>query len=125
MVRYTGLERTLVDVLDRPGFGGGWDEAWRSLRMIEELDLEQVIEYALLLDNATTVAKVGFFLEHRRDRLMVADGHLDALRKHRPRRPHYLFRNLFRNRRRDSGLVQGWNLLVPHEILATLQAEAF
>ena len=80
-----------------------------------------MIEYALLLDNATTIAKVGFFLEHRRDRLAVQDDHLDALRKHQPRRPHYLFRN----RRRASGLVKGWNLLVPHEILAPLQAEAF
>ena len=50
----------------------------------------------------------------------VKQGHLLRLRKHRPQRPHYLFRN----RRRDSGLVKGWNLLVPYEILAFLKAAA-
>ena len=29
-IRVTGLERTLVDVLDRPALAGGWEEAWRS-----------------------------------------------------------------------------------------------
>jgi len=30
-VRVTSPERTLVDVLDRPDLGGGWEEIWRSL----------------------------------------------------------------------------------------------
>ena len=34
-VRVTSLERTLVDVLDRPSLGGTWEEIWRSLEMIE------------------------------------------------------------------------------------------
>jgi len=58
-VRVTGLERTLVDVLDRPDLEGGWEEIWRSLESVEFFDLDQVIKYALLLGNATTIAKVG------------------------------------------------------------------
>lgn len=60
-LRVTSLERTLVDVLDRPDLSGSWEEIWRSLESIEFFDLDQVITYALLLGNATTAAKVGFF----------------------------------------------------------------
>ena len=59
-VAVTGLERTLVDLFDRPDLGGGVEEVWRSLATVEFFDLEAVIEYATLLGNATTVAKVGF-----------------------------------------------------------------
>ena len=112
-VRVTSLERTLVDVLDRPDLGGGWEEIWRSLEMVEFFDLDVVVEYTLLLENATTAAKVGFFLEQHRDRLMVEEQHLAALRAHRPRSPHYMVRTP-----RESGrLVQEWNLVVPAEIL--------
>lgn len=110
-VRVTTLERTLVDLLDRPDLGGGWEEIWRSLETVEFFDLDVVVEYALLLDNATTAAKVGFFLEQHKDRLMVEERHLDRLRAHRPREPHY-----FAPGRRGGRLVSGWNLVVPVDV---------
>ena len=61
-VRVTSLERTLVDVLDRPATSGGWEEIWRSLESVEYFDIEQVTECGLLLGNATTVAKVASIL---------------------------------------------------------------
>ena len=70
-LRVASLERTLVDVLNRHRYSGGWEEVWRSLESVEFFDLDRVVEYALLLDNATTVARVGFFLEQHRDTLMV------------------------------------------------------
>jgi predicted transcriptional regulator of viral defense system len=112
-VLVTSLERTAVDVLDRPQLGGGWEEIWRSLEGVEFFDLDSVVEYALLLDNSTTIAKVGFFLEQHREALMVEDRHLDPLRQRRPRGPHYLSRS----DRHSGKLVAGWNLIVPPAIL--------
>jgi len=108
-IRVTGLERTMVDALDRPDLGGGWEEIWRSLESVEYFDLEKVVEYALLLGNATTVAKVGYFLDQHRQTLMVEDVHLEPLRSHRPKRPHYMDRS----RRGNGRLVSEWNLVVP------------
>ncbi len=110
-VRVTSLERTLVDVLDRPDLSGSWEEIWRSLEAVEYFDLDQVVEYALLLGNATTIAKVGLYLEQHRKSLMVEERHLKPLHDHRPRQPHYL------NSPRKSGkLVANWNLVVPVEL---------
>ena len=111
-VRVTGFERTLVDVLDRPELTGSWEEIWRSLESVEFYDLEQVIKYVLMLRNATTAAKVGFFLEQHKDILMVDEVHLNPLRKLRPRQPHYLVRG----KRRNGVWIKDWNLIVPHEI---------
>jgi predicted transcriptional regulator of viral defense system len=112
-LRVTGLERTLVDVLDRPKLTGSWEEIWRSLESVEFFDLDQVVEYVLLLENATTAAKVGFFLEQHKEALMVDDVHLRPLRKLLPRQPHYLIRG----KRKGGRWVKQWNLMVPDEIL--------
>ncbi|MBN1547752.1 MAG: type IV toxin-antitoxin system AbiEi family antitoxin domain-containing protein [Syntrophaceae bacterium] len=110
-LRVTSLERTLVNVLDRPDLASGWEEIWRSLESIEFFNLDQVIAYVLLLDNAT--AKVKFFLEQHKEVLMVDDVHLKPLRRLRPRRPHYFVRS----KRDDCRWVGDWNLMIPEEIL--------
>ena len=92
---------------------GTWEEIWRSLESVEFFDLDQVIAYTRLLENATTAAKVGFFLEQHRDTLMVEDAHIDALRKLRPRQPHHLMRG----RPKGCRWVKDWNLMIPTEIL--------
>ncbi|MGM0578219.1 MAG: type IV toxin-antitoxin system AbiEi family antitoxin domain-containing protein [Myxococcota bacterium] len=112
VARVTTLERTMVDVLDAPEKSGGWEEVWRSLEMVEFLDLDAVVDYALKLGSALTVARVGFFLEQHRDTLMVEDRHLDALRTAAPAQPRYL------DTTREAGtLVAPWNLIVPERVL--------
>jgi len=112
-LRVAGLERTLVDVLDRPDLSGSWEEIWRSLESVEFFDLDSVAEYVRLLDNATTAAKVGFFLERHKETLMVEASHLAPLREMRPKQPHYLERG----KRKGGRWIKAWNLIVPDEIL--------
>lgn len=118
-LRVTGLERTLVDVLDRPRRSGGWEEIWRSLESVEFFDLDKIVEYVLLLGNATTASKVGFYLDQHRDSLMVEESHLSALRSRRPKQPHYVERKTGR----DGSLVTDWNLVVPTELIERSWAE--
>jgi predicted transcriptional regulator of viral defense system len=109
--RVTSLERTLVDVLDRPSLGGGWEEIWRSLESVEFFDIYKVVDYTLLLGSSAIAAKTGFYLESHKDGLMLEDAHLKQLRDHAPGQPTYMDRSV-RGR-----LVKGWNLVVPIEIL--------
>jgi len=119
VVRVASLERTLVDVLDRPDLAGSWEEIWQSLESVEFFNLDKVIEYVLMLENATTAAKVGFFLEQHREALMVEQAHLKSLQKLRPRRPHYFERA----RRKDGRLVKQWNLVIPSAVIERSWAE--
>ena len=106
-IKVATLERTLVDLLDRPKLGGGWEEIWRSLESVEFFDLDLVVEQARLLDNATTAAKVGYYLEQHAETLMVEEKHLEPLRARRPKQPHYLERG------KSGKLISDWNLVVP------------
>lgn len=103
----------MVDVLDRPDLSGSWKEIWRSLESVEFFDLDKIVQYAFLLGNVTTGAKVGFFLQQHRDSLMVEDRHFKALHALQPRQPHYLDRS----KRKSGRLVPEWNLMVPKEVL--------
>lgn len=106
-LRVATPERTLVDVLDRPDLGGGWEEIWRSLETIEYFDLDLVIDYVCRLRNGTTAAKVGYYLQQHAQSLMVEDKHLDRLRVLLPKQPHYLERG---GRGR---FLSEWNLVIP------------
>jgi predicted transcriptional regulator of viral defense system len=112
VVRVATLERTLVDLLNAPDRGGGWEEVWRSLAMVEFFDLDAVIDYTRKLGSAIAAGRVGFYLEQNRERLMVEDRHLRRLQKQAPSQPAYL------DRRRQSGkLISRWNLVVPESVL--------
>lgn len=112
-IRVTTLERTLVDVLHRPDLGGTWEEIWRSLGSIEYFDVDQVIQYVKLLKNATTAAKVGFFLDQHKDTLLLGSAWIAPLLRLTPRQPHYMDRM----NRKECKLVKEWNLMVPNQIL--------
>ena len=118
-LRVTSLERTLVDVLDRPDLAGGWEEIWRSLESVEFFDLDKVIQYSKFLGRATTAAKVGFFLEQHKENLMVEEKHFTSLRELRPRQPHYLSRS----KQKNCKWVKKWNLMIPTEIINQSWAE--
>ena len=111
-LRVTSLERTFVDILDRPALTGEWEEIWRSLEAIEYLDLDAVSAYAVLLENASTIAKVGLFLELHREELMVEEDQLKKLSRHISKKPHYLDCS-----KGAQQLVKRWNLIVPRALL--------
>lgn len=107
VVRVTTLERTLVDVLDQPDKGGGWEEILRSVAMIEFVDVDAVVADTLARGRALTAARVGWVLGLRRDAWHVGEEVLAALRARRPTTPSYLDAS-----RSPGRLDPTWNLIV-------------
>jgi predicted transcriptional regulator of viral defense system len=112
-IQVTTLERTLVDVLDRPHLCGSWEEIWLSLESIEYLNMDELLKYALLLGNATTIAKLGFFLETHREQFMVSEHYFEELYKHCPVKPHYMDSN----QNQPQKMIARWNLIVPLSLI--------
>lgn len=112
-IKVTSLERTLVDILDKPMLGEGWEEIYRSLEMIPRLKIDHIIEYALLLDNATTIAKVGFYLSLRQKEWEIKPAQLKKLQQHCPVSPHYIDKQA----RKDGQLISEWNIIVPKALI--------
>jgi predicted transcriptional regulator of viral defense system len=108
-IKATTIERTLVDLFSHPSYAGGLSEIWQSFELVSLLDVDKVIEYAFLLNNASTVAKLGFFLEQHLEKFGVSEKHLMLLETKKPKHKLYLERN----KRKNGKLIQRWNLVVP------------
>lgn len=106
----TSLERTVVDVLDRPDLAGGMEEVWRSLESVEALDFAVLGRYAKLVARPLLAARLGLVLEAHAKRWLTPSKLLAALEAQRPRGPVYL------ERRRPGRLVKRWNLIVPPDM---------
>lgn len=111
-IRVTSLERTFVDILDRPSLISNWEEIWRSLESIEYFNLQQVLTYAKLLNNATTYARVAFFLDQHRDTLGLSEEDLSTFDQFMPKTPHYLDHH----NKGPNQLITRWNLIVPKSL---------
>jgi len=105
----TSVERTLVDVLDRPELAGGVEEVWRSVRAISGLRFRRLESYLVELDRATLVAKAGFFLERYSEQLAVPSGLLKRLGEMAPRSKVYFKRS----EKGERKFISRWNLVVP------------
>ncbi len=109
-VRATSLERTLVDVLDRPDLAGGMEEVWRSLGAVEAVDFAVLAQYEELVSRPVLTARLGFVLESHARRWLTPSQLLAALEAKRPAGPVYL------ERRQPGRLVRRWNLIVPPDM---------
>jgi len=109
-MRVTSLERTAVDVLDRPNLAGGVEEAWRSLANLPAIDPVALLDYVLALKSARVAARVGYFLESRREELAIPASTLAALQDLLPEHPVYMERAL------GGRLNRRWRVIVPPEL---------
>ena len=75
--------------------------------------MDLLVKYTLLLKNATTVSKVGFFLEARPKYLAVNNKYIEELLLHIPKQPHYMDND----QRNTSKYVEKWQLIVPYSII--------
>jgi predicted transcriptional regulator of viral defense system len=113
-IRVTSLERTLVDCLDKLSISGGWEEIWRSFDTVRYLNWDTVIEYCLLLENATLCSKLGFYLDQRKNELSgLEPAYLQVLEKRIPKSVHYMERIARSDKFEKWRFIKRWNLMVP------------
>ena len=114
-VRVTTMERTLVDVLADPDYGGSWDEIYQSVTRADSIDVEVVAAYCHLRDGGPALrAKVGFFLDQHRELWGIDNGDLDRFRPPGSRARMFVFDTFPRKR---THYVEDWNLVVPVEVV--------
>jgi len=114
VVRVTGMERTLVDVLADPDYGGSWDEIYQSVTRADQIDVEAVAAYCQLRDGGPALrAKVGFFLDQHRELWGIDHSDLDQFRPQDPAPAVHLDPAPIEL----THYVEEWNLVVPVEVV--------
>lgn len=112
-IRVTDVARTFVDVLDRIELCGGWEEVYRSISNLVVLNIDEVIDYCLMLENTRLNAKVGYFLSQRQGAFAVSENQLALLMEKKPKVPQYASKS--------SGekfqLINSWNIYLPESVI--------
>lgn len=108
----TTLERTIVDVLDRPDLSGGWEEVLRSLDHVTTFNVKQCVDYALTLNRLSIVAKLGYFLDQLPDYLQADNQQMERLLEASPKQPYYVDRNA----KGGHTYIKKWQLMIPNFI---------
>ncbi len=118
-IRVTNAARTFVDVLNRVELSGGWEEVVRSIEQMVVLNIDEVIDYCLILENASLAAKVGYFLSLRQGAFSISEEKLKRLQAAKPLQPTYV-----NNQQHESSqLIKEWNILLPVSVANQLWNE--
>lgn len=110
-VRVTTLERTIVDLFDRPDLAGGADELWNSLPLVVRLKSDDLLAQARGARSAAAAASLGWWLELEQTRLGVPKRVLEELRTLKPKHPQYVLGA----KTGEAKSIAAWNILVPNE----------
>jgi predicted transcriptional regulator of viral defense system len=112
-IRVTSLERTFVDILNRPFLMAyDWEEIARSLDKVYIGRPSVVVEYLKLLESPITASRVGYFIERDKLRYNINSEILDEIHKLSLKSLTYLDPN----RKQENVLVEKWNLMVPKSL---------
>ncbi len=112
-IRITNLSRTIVDILDRVELSGGWEEVCRAMNNVVTLNINEAIEYCLMLKNARLAAKLGYFLEHRQGAFAANDKQLKLLLDAKPKIPQYISKN----KEEKVKYIKKWNIFIPVSVI--------
>ena len=110
-VRVTNMERSLVDAFDRLRLCGGWQQIASLLERLPTINLEKILRYLDDLNNPTTTAKVGWYLNSRKRLFDRRSSEFRSFRSRLPAQPRYLIPG-----QRGGTLVRDWKLIVPREL---------
>lgn len=108
----TGVERTLVDCIERPDLTGGVEELANALHGVKAFDVHRFAEFALARENQTLVGVCGAWLESRKEELFVDGGVLNELKRGAPPTPRPALGSNAQGK-----AAEGWNVVLPSDFL--------
>ena len=109
-IRVTGIERTIIDCIDRIDLCGGWEELVNCLRGVQYVREEQLKTILEAYGKTALYKKVGFLFEQLQ--LPVSQEFLDACRKYAKNSVAYLT-----SEGSSDTFNAAWRLYAPHDLL--------
>lgn len=73
------LERTIVDVIDRAEYAGGYEEVFRCLMDVEDVDWDRLIGYAGKMEEKILINRLGYVFELLKEHASTPASFLEKL----------------------------------------------
>jgi predicted transcriptional regulator of viral defense system len=109
----TDKERTVLDCIDRIDLAGGFEEAFKSLSSMRNVNFDRLYSYAATQRKRILFHKLGFFLsqEQIRDSWHIDNEQLARIKRELSSKIYYFLAHKGAGR-----LAKEWNLIVPANI---------
>ncbi len=108
-IKVSDLERTLLDIINRPLLSGGWIEVIDSIKNIDEIDEKRLIDHIRKFDNKKTARITGYFLENI-DNVELSEKIKNDIGSFSGTNKYYIDRST------GGSLDREWELIVPDNI---------
>ncbi|MFW6159955.1 MAG: type IV toxin-antitoxin system AbiEi family antitoxin domain-containing protein [Acidobacteriota bacterium] len=100
------LERTIVDVMNRPEYAGGYEEVIRSFQDMEKADWKRLLKYIDRMGEKILINRIGFVFDMLEEFIDVADEFLKELEKRLSDNIYYFEKN------RKGAYIKKWKIIV-------------
>ncbi len=113
-IKFTDLERTVIDSIDRPDYCGGLHELDEILKICSVLDEKKLLKYLEIYDKKVLYKKAGYFFERHQKSLEINDHLLRVMENRTGNMKKYLNDEALNG---DGVFVKRWGLIVPKALL--------
>jgi len=109
----TNRERTIVDCIDRVDLAGGFEELYKSLLSMKNVNSQKLYEYTKMENKKVLYHKLGFLLSlpRIRETWSVDNNELARIRQNLSSKVFY-----FETSKGQGRLIEEWNIIVPKRI---------
>lgn len=100
------LERTIIDVMNRPEYSGGYEEILRSFQDMENVDWNRLLKYMDKMGEKILFNRIGFVFDMLGEFVNTPDRFLMELRKRLSENIYYFEKN------RKGSYIKKWKIIV-------------
>jgi predicted transcriptional regulator of viral defense system len=114
-IQISDLERTIIDVINKPKYAGGWNETINCLKNIDKIDYKTLLSYFERISNKTITRKTGYILDNLYN-LNPPQKINEEIKKISG------LNNLYFDTQKNGIYDKKWNLIVPKNIIEAINA---
>ena len=114
-IQISDLERTIIDVINKPKYSGGWVETINCLKNLDEINYKQLIMYIKKFNNKTTARKIGYMLE-KLENLNPPQKIIREIKEFSGSN------ELYFDDTKKGTYDQKWNLIIPENVIEAINA---
>lgn len=108
-------ERTILDIVNKPKYAGGWTESIICLQNLEQINWNNLLSYVKRFDNKVLARRIGYILDNLQN-ISFPEKIKNEIKKYSGNNIYYF------DSTRKGVLKQDWNIVVPRTIIEAFHA---
>lgn len=114
-IQISDLERTILDIINRPNYAGGWSEIIACLKNLEQINWKNLIKYMKRFENKVLTRRIGYIFDSL-DTIPFPETIKNEIKKYSGNNIYYF------DPTRKGVLHHEWNIVVPIAITEAFHA---